>query len=486
MTPTVRSIALAAVCAVLPLGSLAQADDSMAKAARKALETNPDVTARVNALRASLDAVSVARAGWLPRVDAEAGVARTEDRITTRTPVNGSLDSNGVSLNITQLLWDGTALTTQIRRLDHDRQTRWFELLDVSELTTLEAVRAYMDVARFRKLVELAEDSYVDHRFYYQQIQTRFRAGVGRGVDLEQAAARVALAESNLTTETSNLHDVVARYLRVVGEPPLQKPPRPESFGAALPATANDAMDQALRNSAAINAAIENLRSARAAVGERESAFWPRLEARVRAGSGRNFDAIPDQQRNVSAGVVLNWNLFAGGADQARVRQQTNLLNQAADQRDRACRDARQNAGIAYNDVVKLEEQLRALDRNVLAIEKARDAYRQQFDIGQRSLLDLLNSENELYTARRSYANADFDRLFAQARVLAALQQLTQRLGLRAPVSTSDAGADENWTAGDDIPQRCPVLVADVVTTPLKELDQRAQRLLDSAARPPR
>jgi len=350
----------------------------------------------------------------------------------------------------------------------------------------LEAVRAYIDVVRFRRLVELAEDSYVDHRFYYQQIQSRFRAGVGRGVDVEQAAARVALAESNLTTETSNLHDVVARYLRVIGEAPQQKPPRPDSFAAGLPASASEAMDLALRNSAAINAAIENLRSARAAVSERESAFWPTLQARVRAGQGHNFDAIPDQKREVTAGVVLNWNLFAGGADQARVRQQTNLLNQAADQRDRACRDARQNAGIAYNDVLKLEEQLRALDRNVLAIEKARDAYRQQFDIGQRSLLDLLNSENELYTARRSYANADYDRLFAQARVLAALQQLIQRLGLRAPVSASDAGSDSNWNAGDDVPQRCPVVVADVVTTPLNELDQRAQRLLDNAARPAR
>jgi adhesin transport system outer membrane protein len=341
-------------------------------------------------------------------------------------------------------------------------------------------------VARSRRLVEYSEDNYVDHRFYYQQIQSRVRAGVGRGVDLEQAAARVALAESNLTTDTQNLHDVVARYLRVVGEAPLQKPPRPDSFGAALPATASEAMDVALRNSAAINAAIENLRSARAAVSERESAFWPKLEARVRAGSGHNFDATPDQKREVTAGVVLNWNLFAGGADQARVRQQTNLLNQAADQRDRACRDARQNAGIAYNDVVKLEEQLRTLDRNVLAIEKARDAYRQQFDIGQRSLLDLLNSENELYTARRSYANADFDRLFAQARVLAAMQQLTQRLGLRAPVTAADAGADGNWSAGDDSPQRCPVMVAEVITTPLNELDQRVQRLLNNAARPQR
>jgi adhesin transport system outer membrane protein len=484
MTPTLRLIALA-VCALLPLRSPAQGDDPMSDAARKALETNPDVTSRVNALRASLDAVSVARAGWLPRVDAEAGVGRTEDRITSRTPVNGTLDYNSVALSVTQLLWDGQALTQQIRRLDHDRQTRWFELLDTSELTALEAVRAYIDVVRYRRLVELAEDSYVAHRYSYQQIQSRFRAGVGRGVDLEQAAARLALAESNLTTETSNLHDVVARYLRVVGEAPLQKPPRPSSLGASLPNSASEAMDLALRNSAAINAAIENLRSARDSVRERESAFMPRVEARVRAGSGRNFDAIPDQKRDVTAGVTLNWNLFAGGADQARVRQQANLMNQAADQRDKACRDARQNAGIAYNDVVKLEELLRALDRNVLAIEKARDAYRQQFDIGQRSLLDLLNAENELYTARRAYANADYDRLFAQARVLAALQQLTQRLGLRAPVAAADAGV-ENWNAGDDLPQRCPSVVVEVMSTPRSELDQRAQRLLNNAPTPPR
>ena len=293
MTPTVRSIALAAACAVLPLSGLAQANDPMARAARKALETNPDVTARVNALRASLDAVTAARGGWLPRVDAEAFVGRTEVNLASRTPPNSTLDHNGVAMSITQLLWDGQALTSQIRRLDHDRQTRWFELLDVSELTALDAVHAYIDVARFRRLVELAEDSYVDHRFYYEQIQSRFRAGVGRGVDLEQAAARVALAESNLTTETSNLHDVVSRYLRVVGEAPMQKPPRPDSFGTALPATASDAMDVALRNSAAINAAIENLRSARAAVGERESAFWPKVEARVRAGSWKELRGRP-------------------------------------------------------------------------------------------------------------------------------------------------------------------------------------------------
>jgi adhesin transport system outer membrane protein len=483
MTPPLRSIALAAVCALLPSIGAAQADDPLANAARKAIDSNPDVTARANALRASIDAIGVARGGWLPRVDAEATVGRSEDRITTRNPANGTLDRNGVALSVTQLLWDGQALTQGIRRLDHDRQTRWFELLDTTEQTALEAARAYLDVARMRRLVELAEDSYVQHRYYQQQIQSRFRAGVGRGVDLEQAGARVALAESNLATETANLHDVTSRYLRVVGEAPPPKPPRPGMLSAGQPVTATEAMNLALRNSWAINAAIENLRAARAAVRERESAFMPKVEARVRAGAGRNFDGVPDQKRDASAELLLTWNLYSGGSDQARVRQQTNLMNQAADLRDKACRDARQTAAIAYNDVGKLDEMLRALDRNVLAIEKARDAYRQQFDIGQRSLLDLLNSENELYTARRAYANADYDRLLAQARVLAAVQQLTQRLGLRAPVNAADAGAEGSWEAGTDLPQRCPAVVAEVLTTPKSELDERAQRLLNSAPR---
>lgn len=486
MTPTLRRVALAACLATGPLLVHAQAaPDAMTGAARRAIETNPDVSARLNAVRASLDAIEVVRGGRLPRVDAEAVIGRTDDRISTRAPQSGSLDRNGTALTITQLLWDGNALTQAVSRLDFERQARWFELLDTTEQTALEAVRAYIDVLRMRRLVDLAEDSYVQHRYVFQQIQSRVRAGVARGVDLEQAGARLALAESNLTTETANLHDVASRYLRLVGEAPAQRPTRPTTLGTAMPTSSQEAMALALRNSAAISAGIATLRSARAGAQERESAFLPRVEARLRAGAGRNFDGVPDQKHDVSAEVALNWNLFNGGSDQARVRQQTNLMNQAADLRDKTCRDVRQTAAIAFNDVAKLTELISALDRNVLSIEKARDAYRQQFEIGQRSLLDLLNAENELYTARRAYANADHDRLTAQARMLAAMHGLTPRLGLRAPMQATDAGVDSNWSAGEDMPARCPAVMLELMTTPRSELDARAQRLIQAAPPPP-
>ncbi|TMH00233.1 MAG: TolC family outer membrane protein [Betaproteobacteria bacterium] len=451
----------------------ATADDAMKAAAQKAIATSPDVTSRLNALRAAVNAIDVARGAQLPHLDLDARVGKARDTISS---VSATTSYSGVGVTVSQLLWDGLAVRSQVAQLGHDKLARWFDLVDATEQAALDATRAHEDVLRFRRLVELAEDNYVQHRFYHDQIQSRFRAGVGRGVDLEQAAARVALAESNLTTETANLHDVTARYLRVVGELPPAGKGGSTSLAAAMPPSAGEAMNVALRDNAAISASIENLRSARSLVRNREAAYQPRIEARVRAGAGHNFDIVTDQTRDTTAEIVATWNLFNGGSDIARVRQQADLLNQAADLRDRACRDTRQTAGIAFNDTRKLAEQMAALDRNVLSIEKARDAYRQQFDIGQRSLLDLLNAENELYTAKRAYANADFDLQVAQLRTLAAMQKLTTQLGLvRAETPVADDAA--GWAAGEDLPA--------LVTTPRSELDRRAQQLLANTPQPP-
>jgi adhesin transport system outer membrane protein len=140
----------------------------------------------------------------------------------------------------------------------------------------------------------------------------------------------------------------------------------------------------------------------------------------------------------------------------------------------------RQTVAIAHNDIRKLQDQLAALDRNVLAIEKARDAYRQQFDIGQRSLLDLLNAENELYTARRAYANAEHDLLLAYARTQAGTNTLVSTLGLtRTDDGSSDLAA--NWQAAEDAAQRCPATSVAVASTSRDQLDARARGLASPA-----
>ncbi len=476
-------LALACMSAACAYAQSAPAG-SLADAAQKAISTNPEVTARLNALRAAANETDVARGGYYPRVDLSADVGRDSNRITTNNPESVSFSRNGIALSANQLLWDGQATRKEVERLGHARLTRYFEFVAATEDTALEAARAYIDVQRYRKLVALAEDNYVQHKYAFDQLQSKFKAGVGRGVDSEQANARLALADSNLTTEVANLHDVSARYLRVVGEAPAARQPAATGLDRGILPVNADAVNQALARHASISAAVENLRAAQAQASGKEGSYQPKVEARVRSGVGKNFDGLQNQKRSSSAEVVLNWNLYNGGSDQARVRQYTDLITQAADQRDKACRDVRQTAAIAHNDIKKLKDQLAALDRNVLAIEKARDAYRQQFDIGQRSLLDLLNAENELYTAKRSYANAEYDLQLAYARVQASRNTLASTLG----ISRDDAGTQDlvrDWQSASDAAQRCPVTTVEATSVSREELDARARKMAGPAVAMP-
>ena len=451
-------------------------NNGLSAAAQKAIDTNPEVTARLNALRAATDEISVARGAYLPRVDLSASVGRDSDRLTLRNPESKSLNRNGVALSANQVLWDGFQTRREVERLGHAKLTRYFEFLSATEDAALEASRAYIDVQRYRRLVELAQDNYVQHRYVQDQLQTKVKAGVGRGVDSEQANARLALADSNLTTEAANLHDVSARYLRVVGESPASNLPPVQGLSQGIPAGSDETTNQAVVKSPTVEAAVENLRAVKAQATGQNSTYQPKVEARVRSGVGKNFDGIESQKRDTSAEILMTWNLYNGGSDQSRARQLANLVNQAADQRDKACRDVRQTASIAHNDIQKLKDQLTALDRNVLAIEKARDAYRQQFDIGQRSLLDLLNSENELYTAKRTYVNAEADLQLAYARTHAAKSSLTENLGLTPSQDTANERG-QRWQAAEDAAQRCPAVSLETASVSRDELNDRARKL---------
>jgi adhesin transport system outer membrane protein len=463
----------------------AQDSTAAAESARLAIERNPEVAASFDALHAASDEADAATGAWYPRLNASADAGRRS--YTYAAPVQSSPDfpQNAVRLELRQLLWDGLATSKEIERLDHAKMLRWFEFLDATERVGLAAARAWYEVVRERRFVALAEENYVQHKVTFDQVQQRVKAGVGRGVDLEQVAARIALAESGLVAERGRLHDAIERYYGIVGAlPPAERDAAAvEAPARPLPPTQAAALEEAVRRSPAVAAAIESLRSARAAAEGRKSAFQPRVEARLSAADGHNIDGNLYEKHDAGAQVVLTWNLFNGGSDTARERQFASLLSQAQNLRDKACLDVRQSVSIAFNDVRRLQEQLAHLDRNVAAIVRARDAYRQQFEIGQRSLLDLLNAENELHDAKRAEVQAQADLATAIVRTHAGMGTLLAALGLQRPDAHGLAPEAGHWSDAGDAPARCPLQPVEVGGPTMAELDARARAL--EAARAP-
>jgi adhesin transport system outer membrane protein len=250
------------------------------------------------------------------------------------------------------------------------------------------------------------------------------------------------------------------------------------SLTKGIPTNISAALNTAFTSHPGLMASIENIDSVNSGLQSRRAAYQPRLDFKARAERGNNIDFVSGRTNNNSAEFVLSWNLFNGGSDKARVQEAADQLNLARDLRDKSCRDIRQTLAIAYNDTRKLTDQLNFLDQHQLSIEKARDAYRQQFDIGQRSLLDLLDTENELYQAKRTFANAEVDLFFAYARTHAGMGKLHSALGLarRDDGSESLKNLDTNTNA---VAANCPIEAPEVYIANKAQLDKRA---IDSLA----
>ncbi len=448
----------------------APASMTLKEAAQQAVLSNPEVLARWHTIRAAQGERDAAKGALLPRVDLNLANGRERSSI-------GSGTRSANSLSLTQLLYDGFATRNEIARLDHATRVRIFEFFDTSEAVALEAVRAYVDVLRYRELARLAEDNFVEHRTVFSQTEQRVKARVAPSVDLEQVSGRLALAESNVLTETANLHDITARFQRIVGRLPAQQISLPAFLNKELPADASAALLRAQERHGAVLAAIENVRAASSALASRKGAFGPRVDFRLRKEQGSSLTTANSNTNGTSAEVLLTWNLFNGFSDQARERQFAEQVNVAKDLRDKACRDTRQTVVIAYNDVGKLTEQTQYLALHESSTARALTAYRLQFSIGQRTLLSLLDTGNELFQARRAVANARHDLHFAYARTQAGVGNL-----LRALELTSLEAEPPAIAAGSDAPSECsPEPVGSFVSNK-EALIARAGLLLAQAA----
>jgi len=424
----------------LPSDMAIPGSSNLQETVQQAITQNPEVNAAFRAFNAAGYDRDEAWGGYMPSVDATAGVGRESVEGDGR----GSYDTDYVQLELNQMVYDGFATAGRVEQLDRAELVRYYELLGASENVALEATRAYADVLRYRELVRLAQDNYRQHMRVYDQIEERALSGAGRGVDLEQITGRVALAESNLLTEASNLHDVSARYNRIVGDLPVENLAPTPALEDELPSSVQEAVNLAFEGNPDFHAAIEDIAASRAEQDIAEAGFHPRLDIVGRTGSNNDDSAAIGRRDQSSIELVASMNLYRGGSDLASFRAASERIEEAVENRELACRNVRQTTQIAYGDTQRLREQMQYLNQHRQSIDRVRGAYQQQFDIGERTLLDVLDSENEFFEASRAYVNAQYDVAIADAEALASMGHLMRTLKVsRADMpSLSELGSD--------------------------------------------
>jgi len=387
-------------------------------AATRALAQHPDIGQRRAVFEAQMRAVEAARSGWRPRLD----LAGQSGRERVNAFAGGSaVEVSGVSRRATlvarQMLYDGGEISGEAERQARIGNQRYFELRDAEDQLLQDLARAWIDVQRHRALIGIARRSLEDLERLTALVRSRVEAGLSRGVDLEQALARVASAQLALGVDEANLREAQVRFERTALIAPAQTLPDLDPEERLLPADLRRMISLALAYAPALRATAESTAAVDAELRIRRSAFHPKTALELRHDLEARSAVLPNAASS-SLLVTVNLNLFAGGGDQLRARDAATRLE--------AARLAQQDRRAAIEQTVRVawsewERQLvtgRSAERYAEALERARALYQVQYEIGQRSLLDLLNAENELAQSRRLRAGAAHDLLMARTRLL--------------------------------------------------------------------
>lgn len=413
----------------------------------KSVLSSPEVKRSMDARNAVFEEVRQARGGFYPKIDIAGGVGYEWTKNTSTQNIGDGdveLKRREASISLRQMLFDGFLTDSEVDRHAFRLEAGNHHLKEVAEETALEATRSYLEVIKRQELLNQANETLYNHVRVYEQIRKRSESGLGTTASIQQAKGRLALAEVNVLSAENNLRDSQVSFQRVVGEKAPDTLEAPVFTLDVLPESESDSVERATVNHPTLKLARADVQAAQAQYDSARSLMYPKLDFEVDRNWNNNIDGVEGDNEDLTAMFRVRYNLYNGGTDKARIRQTRHQINEAKDIKDNALRQTIESVGLSWNAYEILGRQLAFFEQHVDSSTQTRDSYLKQFSIGQRSLLDLLDTENEVFASKNALIAAKYDYLLSQYRLLNGMGEMLQSLKVDLnPLASTALGEDK-------------------------------------------
>lgn len=432
-------------CSILATGGMVAGSasaESLEDALIKAYQSNPTLEAGRASLRSTDEEISAALSNWRPNVTLSGDAGLRE----SNTEVNGSDTDNSltpytVGLNVTQPLYRGGRTTAQTERAEARIQASRASLRSTEQDVMLQVATAYFNVLRDTAVVELNQNNVRVLERQLEATRDRFAVGEVTRTDVSQAEARLAGAKADLISGQGALANTRAQYERLVGNPPTNlEIPNPL---AGLPTSVSDVLSIAQGQHPDVLRAIYTEEAAQSDVRLSEGSLYPEIS--LSAGVERSHEASTEDLTTDSADIIASISvpLYQQGAVFSGVRAAKQTAGQARIQVDEARRAVIENATSAWENLVTARASIESQQAQVASAEVALDGVQREASVGSRTVLDVLDQEQELLQARVDLVGSRRDAAVAEFQVKAAMGALNaQVLGL--PVEIYDTESNYN------------------------------------------
>ncbi|MGO8739084.1 TolC family outer membrane protein [Rhodoblastus sp.] len=421
--------------AALVVGTGSVAAETMSDSLSRAYLNNPDINQQRAAVRATDETVPQAKAGWMPKVQAQGSLNYQASNVMNvfgqggvqklaALPITGQAQVSGT-------LFDGLKTANSVNQAESSVLMAR-EQLRLTELTTLQAgSQAYMDVLRDTAVLGLRRNNVKVLKIQLQQTRDRFQVGEVTRTDVAQAESSLASGTADVAVAESSLQTSIASFRRVIGiQPARLQPARP--IEKLLPPTLEQAIEISLAEHPGVLGALHQVDVGEDGVKIAEAALSPTLSVVGQVQNSTDTSGYPGYSVfSASIGGQLNVPIYQGGQEYAAIRQAKEKLNQAQLAVMSARNQARAGVVTSWGQLEAARAAIISFQAAVKAAEIALNGVREEAKVGQRTTLDVLNAEQTLLNTRVELVQAQHDRVVASYAVMAAIGRLSaQNLGL--------------------------------------------------------
>ena len=435
-TKTIFKTGLAALLlAGTATGAMAQSTTggeaiSMKDAIAVAMESNPEIEqAQMNKEAIQFERKQ-AQGRYLPQVNVEAsgGIRRLENR-TRRTlgianqelyPVEGQASATWDLIDFGKRRGE---LLRQASRVDGAS----LRVLERSEFIALQVSRQYLNVLLQQRIFAASQDNTAFHRTLVTDLGTGVKEGSISIADQQQAQERLQAAIVRETESQQSLEDAKITLRRLTGLD-IDQYQIPPSLAAQMPGSVDEAVGLARTNNPLVKEAEADVDAANALAKSVKGEQYPTIGVDLNGRYGEDIDGFRGTTKDLSARAFIKWNLYSGGIEQAKYQEHVRRASEARFRLDQTSREAEEDVRTAWNALnsqtrisSELETQSKVSDDLLLS-------YRSQFNVGRRSLLDVLDAQNSRYSVQTRLETARFSQLFAQYQTLAATNRFLTAL----------------------------------------------------------
>jgi adhesin transport system outer membrane protein len=432
MKPFLKGMVIVSAVVLLWGGGNAQGE-TLEEAIKYVLQTNPDIRASAYNRLAKDQEVIQAKGGYLPTLDSsitygkeiikDADPPFTSDRVTT--------EPKSTVLSLRHNVFHFGTTQSEVRRQESRVQSQAYLLKGTSENMALQASRVYLNLLRNMEIYELAKENLLNHERIADQMKLRSTSGVDRKADLDQVMGRLALAQSNVVVTDANITDGKTDYHAVIGRFPenlVKVAPR----DSAIPATMDEAEQVAMKNHPILKSALADLEARRAQYETAKRVNYPSLDVALDYKWQTDVE-YPNHYEELLASAVVRMNLFNGFRNKARMSETLHLINEAREILNGSQRQVLQSVRLSWEAYSAAKERVKHLEEYVKSTGATAEAFAAQWNIGRRTMFDVLDTQAEYITAKSDLVKANYDKLYAEYRVLSGMGRLIETMGLRPP-----------------------------------------------------